>query len=130
MKIGKRSKGLSVSSKVICCDNTGAKIVKIIGVKKYRNSLNRVPSAGPGDIVLVCVKKGFTELKKKICLCIVVRQKKSIADIRGQVLSFNENGVVLINTAYELRGSYIKGPVSKHFSSRWPRLALRSQGVF
>lgn len=37
----------------------------IIAVKGVKGRLNRLPSAGVGDIVLATVKKGKPELRKK-----------------------------------------------------------------
>lgn len=48
-----------------CADNTGAKNLYIISVKGIKGRLNRMPSAGIGDLVLATVKKGKPELRKK-----------------------------------------------------------------
>lgn len=38
---------------VNCCDNTGAKALKVISVMGIKGRLNRMPSAGVGDLVMV-----------------------------------------------------------------------------
>lgn len=43
----------------------GAKNLYIIAVGGIRGRLNRLPAAGPGDMVLATVKKGKPELRKK-----------------------------------------------------------------
>ena len=43
----------------------GAKNLYIIAVHGIKGRLNRLPSAGVGDIVLATVKKGKPELRKK-----------------------------------------------------------------
>lgn len=60
-----------------CADNTGAKNLYIISVKGIKGVLNRLPSAGVGDMVLATVKKGKPELRKKVMPAVVIRQKKA-----------------------------------------------------
>lgn len=43
----------------------GAKNLYIISVKGIKGRLNRLPSAGVGDMVMATVKKGKPELRKK-----------------------------------------------------------------
>jgi large subunit ribosomal protein L23e len=57
--------GLPVGAVINCCDNTGAKTLAIIGVKKYKGRLNRLPKATVGDLIITTCKKGKPELRKK-----------------------------------------------------------------
>lgn len=57
--------GLPVAAVINCADNTGAKNLHIIAVYGIRGRLNRLPSAGVGDMVVCSVKKGKPELRKK-----------------------------------------------------------------
>ncbi|MEM0367940.1 MAG: uL14 family ribosomal protein, partial [Desulfurococcaceae archaeon] len=68
--------GLQVSSIAKATDNSGAKEVLIIGVPGYKGRLRRVPPAGIGDLVVVSVKKGTPEMRKKVFKAIVVRQRR------------------------------------------------------
>ena len=43
----------------------GAKVLFVISVHGVQGRLNRLPSASVGDMVLVSVKKGKPELRKK-----------------------------------------------------------------
>uniref|UniRef100_A0A671UP14 Large ribosomal subunit protein uL14 n=1 Tax=Sparus aurata TaxID=8175 RepID=A0A671UP14_SPAAU len=63
------SLGLPVGAVINCADNTGAKNLYIISVKGIKGRLNRLPSAGVGDMVMATVKKGKPELRKKGCDC-------------------------------------------------------------
>ena len=63
------SLGLPVGAVVNCADNTGAKSLKIIAVHGIKGRLNRLPAAGCGDMVVVTVKKGKPELRKKGRTC-------------------------------------------------------------
>ena len=57
--------GLPVGAKVNCADNSGAKNLYFISVHGIGGRLNRLPSAGVGDMVMATVKKGKPELRKK-----------------------------------------------------------------
>jgi len=52
--------GLPVGAVVNCCDNTGAKALKVISVMGIKGRLNRLPSACVGDLVMVCPKIIFS----------------------------------------------------------------------
>ncbi len=70
------TKGLCTGSKVVACDNSGAKIVQIYAVKRAKTVKRRIPTAGIGDLVFASVKKGIPGMKKQKVLAVVVRQKK------------------------------------------------------
>ena len=57
--------GLNVAATLNCADNSGAKNIYIIAVYGIKGHLSRLPSASVGDNVLVSVKKGKPELRKK-----------------------------------------------------------------
>lgn len=57
--------GLPVGAIVNCADNSGAKNLYIMSARGVKGRLNRIPSAGVGDMVLATVKKGKPELRKK-----------------------------------------------------------------
>lgn len=59
------SLGLPVAAVMNCADNTGAKNLYIISVCGWGSRLNRLPSGGPGDMVMATVKKGKPDLRKK-----------------------------------------------------------------
>ena len=69
--------GLPVAAVLNCCDNTGAKNLKIISVTCKKGRLNRLPSACVGDLVMASVQKGKPELRKKVHPAVVVRQRKT-----------------------------------------------------
>ena len=61
-------RALNAGARIDCVDNTGAKVLEIISVKKYRGVKNRFPRAGVGDLCVVSVKKGTPEMRKQIFL--------------------------------------------------------------
>lgn len=117
------ARGLNVGSIVNCADNTGAKKVRIISVTGYKGRLNRIPSACVGDKVIISVKKGSPDLRKQVLSAIVIRQKKPFRRDDGVWIQFEDNAAVIITPEGELRGSEIRGAVSKEAASRWPRVA-------
>lgn len=82
------SLGLPVGAVINCADNTGAKNLYIISVTKIKGRLNRLPSAGVGDMVLATVKKGKPELRKKVAPAVVIRQRKAWRRKDGTFLYF------------------------------------------
>ena len=48
-------------------EKIGAKNLYVIAVHGIRGRLNRLPSAGVGDMFVATVKKGKPELRKKVC---------------------------------------------------------------
>ncbi len=70
------SLGLPVAAIMNCADNSGAKNLYVIAVVGIKGHLNRLPSAGVGDMVMASVKKGKPDLRKKVMPAVVVRQRK------------------------------------------------------
>jgi len=115
--------GLPVGAIINCADNSGAKNLYIIAVTKIKGRLNRLPSAGPGDMVLATIKKGKPELRKKVTTAIIIRQKKAWRRKEGVFVSFEDNAGVIANPKGELKGSAISGPVAKECADLWPKIA-------
>jgi large subunit ribosomal protein L14 len=117
------TRSIPVYTKLICADNTGAKIIQVIQVTKYKGRLSRMPAASIGDLVTVVVKKGPAELKKQIFGAVIVRQKYPIMRLNGLRLTFEDNAGVLVTPEGEIKGTDIKGPVAAEAAERWPRIA-------
>ena len=122
----KTSRGLPVGAIVKCTDNTGARKLRIIQVMGYKGRLRRVPAAAVGDMVVVSVRKGTPDMRKKIFHAIVVRQKKPYRRAEGIWVQFEDNAAVIMTPEGEMRGSEIRGPVAKEAAERWPRIASAS----
>jgi len=119
----KISRGLPVGSIIKCADNTGARELKIIQVIGYKGRLRRLPSACVGDMVVVSVKKGKPEMRKKIFRAVVIRQRKPYRRADGTWVQFEDNAAVIVTEGGELKGSAIRGPVAREAAERWPRIA-------
>jgi ribosomal protein L14 len=88
-----------------------AKNLYIMAVKGWGSRLNRLPKASPGDFVLATVKKGKPELRKKVHLACIIRQRKQWRRSDGVMIYFEDNAGVIVNTKGEMKGSQILGPV-------------------
>ena len=117
------TRAIPVYTKLVCADNTGAKIIQVIQVTKYKGRLSRLPAASVGDLVTVVVKKGPAELKKQIFGAVIVRQKYPIMRLNGLRVTFEDNAAVLVTPEGEIKGTDIKGPVAAEAAERWPRIA-------
>lgn len=117
------NEGLQVMSIAKVADNSGAKEVMIIGVPGYHGRLRRVPPAGVGDLVVVSVKKGIPEMRKKVFKAIVIRQKRPYKRPNGTWVAFEDNAVVILTPDGLPKGSEIRGPVAKEAAERWPQIA-------
>lgn len=106
-----------------CADNSGAKNLYTIAVKGIHGRLNRLPAAGPGDMIMATVKKGKPDLKKKVMPAVVVRQRKAWRRRDGVFINFEDNAGVIINPKGEMKGSAITGPVSKECADLWPKIS-------
>jgi len=119
----KISRGIPNGSVVKCADNSGARLLRIIQVMGYHGRLRRVPSAAVGDMVVVSVRRGPPDMRKKIFQAVLVRQRKPYRRSDGSWVQFEENGAVIMTPEGEMRGSEIRGPVAKEAAERWPRIA-------
>ena len=70
------TKALPHRSLVQTCDNSGAKVVRIVSIKGAKTVRRRKPTAGVGDLVFVSVVKGVQSMRKQVVPAVVVRQKK------------------------------------------------------
>ncbi|MEM0000802.1 MAG: 50S ribosomal protein L14 [Desulfurococcaceae archaeon] len=115
--------GLQVSSTVKVADNSGAKEVMIVGVPGYKGKLRRVPCAGVGDLVVVSVKKGTPEMRKKVFKAIIIRQRRPYRRPDGTWVAFEDNAVVILTPEGTPKGTEIRGPVAREAAERWPPVA-------
>ena len=121
------TKALTLGSKLVCIDNSGAKEVEIIGVIGYRGVHKRKPKAGVGDMVVVSVKSGDIKVRKQIFKAVIVRQKKEWRRPNGMRIRFEDNAAVLVNDNGEPKGTIIKGAIAKEVAIRFPKVSAIAQ---
>lgn len=118
------TRGLVSQAYVPTCDNSGAKILKIVSIKGGKTTRGRVPAAGVGDLVLASVKKGKLEMRKTVVPAIIVRQRKEYRRPDGTRIKFEDNAaVVLKDDKGNPKGTIFKGPIAKEVAERWPAVA-------
>ena len=120
----KATEGLNVGSVIISSDNSGAKIVKITGVKKAKAKKGKQTAAKIGDWVKVSVKKGVPEMKGQVFDAVIIRQKQPYRRLNGERIAFEDNAVaVLKDDKGNPKGTQIKGPIAREILERWPQVA-------
>jgi large subunit ribosomal protein L14 len=120
----KITRALPFGAYVSVCDNSGAKVVKIISVKGHKTVKGRLSAAGVGDLILVSVKKGKVGIRKTVVPAVIVRQKKEYRRPDGTRIKFEDNAaVVLKDEKGNPQGTLLKGPIAKEACERWPGVA-------
>ncbi len=119
----KITKGLVHGSKIPVCDNSGAKILKLISVKGSKTVKGRYPSAGVGDLILASVVSGRPDIRKQVVFAVIVRQKKEYKRPDGTRVKFEDNAaVVLKDEKGNPKGTIFKGVIAKEAIQRWAPL--------
>ncbi len=104
-------------SRVKVADNTGAKealVIRVLGGTKKRY-------ASLGDKVVVTVKEATpngTVKKGTVSTGVVVRTKKEVRRPDGSYIRFEDNAIVLLNPAGEMRGTRVFGPVARELRDK------------
>lgn len=123
------TKGVQMESRIRVVDNSGAKEVKVIGVRGVGGRLNRLPAAAPGDIIVCSVKKGKPDLRKKIVFCVFLGQRRPWKRRDGTNICFEDNACCLIDNKGELRGTQISAPVPREVADIWPKIASQAFSI-
>ena len=98
-------------------DNSGAKealCIRVLGGTKKRY-------ASIGDKIVVSVKKAMPagNIKKGVVAkAVVVRTAKEVRRPDGSYIRFDDNAIVLLNAAGEMRGTRIFGPVARELREK------------
>ena len=116
--------GLNLGAILTSSDNSGAKIVKLVSVKKSKAKKGKQVCAKMADWVKVSVKKGIPDMKGKVFDAIIIRQKKSYRRLNGERIAFEDNAVAILKDEKgNPKGTQIKGPIAREVADRWPFLA-------
>ncbi|HIP37002.1 MAG TPA: 50S ribosomal protein L14 [Crocinitomix sp.] len=104
-------------SRLAVADNSGAKevlCIRVLGGTKRRY-------ASIGDKIVVTIKSAIPagNVKKgQVTKAVIVRTKKEVRRQDGSYIRFDDNAVVLLNTAGEMRGTRIFGPVARELRDK------------
>ncbi|MEK6888718.1 MAG: uL14 family ribosomal protein [Nanoarchaeota archaeon] len=124
------TRGLNVGSSLLASDNSGARIVRIAGVKHGKVTKGRQQFAKVGDLVKVSVRAGKPDMKGKVFEAIVIRQRKPYKRNTGERVCFEDNACALLKDEKgNPKGTFIKGPVAREVMERWKEVAKIAQYV-
>ncbi len=104
-------------TRLAVADNSGAKevlCIHVLGGTKKRY-------ASVGDKIVVAVKSAIPSgnvKKGTVSKAVVVRTKKQVRRNDGSYICFDDNAVVLLTGADELRGTRIFGPVARELREK------------
>lgn len=108
-------------SRLIVADNSGAK--EVLCIRVLGGSGRRYASVGDKIVVTVKTALPSGEVKKgTVSKAVVVRTKKEIRRADGSYIRFDDNAVVLLNNAGEIRGTRIFGPVARELRDKYMKI--------
>ena len=123
--------GLNLGATMIAADNSGAKIVRLVSVKRGKGKKGKQGCAKIADWVKVSVRKGVPEMKGKVFDAILIRQKKSYRRLTGERIAFEDNAVAILKDEKgNPKGTQIKGAVAREVQERWPSVAKIASIVY
>ncbi|MCF8276121.1 MAG: 50S ribosomal protein L14 [Flavobacteriales bacterium] len=108
---------IQTESRLKVADNSGAKevlCIRVLGGTRKRY-------ARIGDTIVVTVKDAVPSgnaKKGSVSKAVVVRTKKETRRQDGSYIRFDDNAVVLLNAAGEMRGTRIFGPVARELREK------------
>ena len=104
-------------TRLAVADNSGAKevlCIRVLGGTKKRY-------ASVGDKIVVAIKSAIPSgnvKKGTVSKAVVVRTQKHVRRQDGSYIRFDDNAVVLLTGADELRGTRIFGPVARELREK------------
>ena len=104
-------------SRLKVADNTGAK--ELMCIRCLGGSFRKTSNIG--DIIVASVKSatpGGVVKKGDVVKAVIVRSKKGLRRPDGSYIKFDDNAAVILNTALEVRGTRIFGPVARELRAK------------
>jgi len=105
---------IQLNSILVPADNSGAKNLKVIGVKRKKR-------ASVGDLVKVVVGEADPNGVVKdgeVGQAVVVRTRKEFRRLDGSYIRFDDNAAVLVDKDGNPLGSRVFGPVAREVKER------------
>jgi large subunit ribosomal protein L14 len=123
--------GLNLGSTLVAADNSGAKIVRLVSVKRGKGKKGKQGNARVADMVKVSIRKGVPDMRGKVFDAVIVRQKKSYRRLDGERVAFQDNAVAILKDEKgNPKGTQIKGPVAREVMERWSSVARIASIVY
>jgi len=116
--------GLQKGSMIPTCDNSGAKVLRIISFKGSKTVKGRNLTGGVGSLITASVWKGVPDMRKKVVFAVIVRQRRAYRRLDGTHIRFEDNAaIVLKDDKGGPKGTLIKGAIAKEAAERWAGIA-------
>jgi len=126
----KPTRALNIGTLLTVSDNSGARIAKIVSVKRGKSKKKRQQYAKLGDWVKVSVRKGKPDMVGHVFDAVVIRQKREYKRKTGERIAFEDNAVALLKDEKgNPKGTQIKGSVAREVQERWAQVAKIAQYV-
>jgi len=117
-------KSLPVGAIIKTCDNSGAKVLRLISVKGHKTGKGKKAAAGVGDFITASVISGTPTMRRQKVNAIIVRQKKEYRRADGSRIKFEDNSaIVLKDEKGSPKGKIFKGPIAKEAAEKWTEIA-------
>lgn len=123
---------MQLRSHLMVADNTGAKLVELIGIPGKGN----IKIARVGDVIRCVVKKaqpnGMVKAHEKV-LAVIVRTKKETRRTDGSSIRFDDNAAVILENVADKKpqGTRIFGPIAREIKDLgYNRIASMATEVY
>jgi len=125
------TRALNIGSLVEACDNSGARIVRVVSVKHGKTKKGRQGYAKIADQVKVSVRKGDPKMKGEVFDAVIVRLKKPWRRTSGERVCFSINSVALLKDEKgNPKGTQIKGTIAREVQERWKEVAKIASAIY
>ncbi|HJX49971.1 MAG TPA: uL14 family ribosomal protein [Candidatus Nanoarchaeia archaeon] len=116
--------GVNLGAELVVADNSGAKIARLVAVKKFKAKKRKQVNGKVADWIKVSIRKGNPEMKGKVFDAVIIRLKKPYRRLNGERVGFEDNAVAILkDDKGNPKGTQIKGPVAREVMERWPSVA-------
>lgn len=123
--------GLNLGAILIAADNSGAKLVRLVSVKRGKGKKGKQGNARIADMVKVSIRKGLPDMRGKVFDAVIIRQRKAYRRLSGERIAFEDNAVAILKDEKgNPQGTQIKGPVAREVMERWPSVAKLASVVY
>lgn len=127
----KPTRSLNIGTLLEACDNSGARICKIVSIKHGKTSKGRTGYAKIADHVKVSVRKGNPKMKGEVFDAVLVRQRKPWKRNTGERICFSDNAVALLKDEKGgPKGTQIRGPIAREVQERWKEVAKIASTIY
>ncbi|HNQ31086.1 MAG TPA: 50S ribosomal protein L14 [Candidatus Woesebacteria bacterium] len=123
---------LQLRSIISVADNSGAKIVSMIGIP----ARGRKVTASLGDVITAVVKKAlpYGQIKKsEVVRAVIVRTRKERKRHDGSYVRFDENACVILASkeGKEPKGTRVFGPIAKEVKDKgFAKIASLAEEIY